>query len=255
VDYYFYDSSGNSLLVDTQTSDGAPVASDREVSFVLAANQPSEVRMLKATGSASDDSSTTRGSVWAAFFCPDPATCQAVQPQLIFSASPTYPWSETVRIVWDGNEWTQWSTVGIDDGQTNLDPQTRRNVSLAIYNESSVTSSFAVRVYDSNGNLVGGGTTPPIAGANSNTMQGGTFGALLEDVVHSPLPAGPIKVLVDGGRVSCIVQAFQFAGQSATNMQVSYDYAPGTAFPLLNATKSAKRSRTSTSRSWPAPDE
>jgi hypothetical protein len=129
-----------------------------------------------------------------------------------------------VPISWDTELWTQWSAEGIDDGSAH-------RVSLVIYNEDTTATSYTVRVYDSTGSLAGTGTTPLIPPlqplGNGSFGEGGTYGALLSDVIATRLPAGVFKVLVDGGSKYSAVEALQFNGQSATALQVGYDSAPG----------------------------
>jgi hypothetical protein len=211
VDYTFYDPSGNNLKLDTT------VGSGNEVGFALAPNQPAEIGLVGASIDAPKYASTATGSVYAVFYCPDAATCGNVVPQLLYSGAISVP------ISWDTGLWTQWSAEGIDDGGA-------RRVSLVIYNEDTTATSFTVRVYDSTGALAGTGTTPPIPAlqslGNGSLGEGGTYGALLSDVVATRLPAGIFKVLVDGGSKYSAVEVLQFNGQAATALQVAYDSAP-----------------------------
>ncbi|MGA2183419.1 MAG: hypothetical protein ABSH47_10350 [Bryobacteraceae bacterium] len=204
VDYTFYDTSGNNLALDTTLGSG------NEMSFALHANQPAEVGL---TGAANTNHSTTQtGSVYATFYCPDAATCANVLPQLLYSALPTIPWSLSVPISWDTELWTEWSAEGIDDGGTH-------RVSLVVFNENVTAASYTVQVWDSAGSLAGTGTTPSISAF-------GTYGALLSDVILTPLPPGVFKILVDGGSKYSAVEVLQFNGTSATALQVGYDSAP-----------------------------
>jgi hypothetical protein len=220
VDYSFYDTNGNNLSLDTT---GSFTGSSDKVSFALYANQPAEIELRGATSNAPSYGFTATGSVYASFYCPDAATCNDVLPQLIYSALPTYPWSLSVPITWDHAVWTHWSAEGIDDGGTH-------RVSLVIYNEDTTAASFTVRVYNSAGTLVGSGKTPSIPPlknlGNGSLGEGGTYGAMLSDVVLTPLPSGIFKVLVDGGSVYCAVEMLQVDGPSATTLQVGYDSAP-----------------------------
>jgi hypothetical protein len=218
VDYTFYDTSGNNLKLDTTVSSG------NEVGFALSANQPAEIGLVGASSDAPKYSSTATGSVYAVFYCPDATTCGDVVPQLLYSALPATPWALSVPISWDTELWTQWSAEGIDDGGTH-------RVSLVIYNEDMTATSYTVRVYDSTGSLAGTGTTPSIPPlqslGNGSFGEGGTYGALLSDVISTRLPPGVFKVLVDGGSKYSAVEVLQFNGQSATALQVAYDSAPG----------------------------
>jgi len=212
VDYTFYDASGNNLKLDTT------IGSGNDVNFALSPNQPAEVGLLGATSNAPKYSSTATGSVYAVFYCPDATTCGNVAPQLLYSGAISVP------ISWDTELWTQWSAEGIDDGGAH-------RVSLAIYNEDTTATSYTVRVYDSTGSLAGTGTTPSIpplqALGNGSLGEGGTYGALLSDVIATRLPAGVFKILVDGGSKYSAVEVLQFNGLSATALQVGYDSAPG----------------------------
>lgn len=223
VDYTFYDTSGASLSLDTT---GSSPGSSNELSFALNANQPSEVGLLGVTGKASKGSyPLATGSVYASFYCPDAGTCQNVLPQLIYSALPTDPWSLSVPIAWDNYVWTQWSAEGIDDGKGGA-----HAVSLVIYNETQAAATYTVHVYNAAGTLVGTGTTPSIPGfqtlPDGNLGNGGTYGALLSQVISTKLPSGIFKILVDGGSSDSAVEMLQVNGTSATTLQVAYDTAP-----------------------------
>ena len=220
VDYSFYDAKGNNLNLDTTFGTGGSHASGNDVNFALKANQPTEVDLLGATSNAPSYGTTATGSVYAAFYCPDAATCNNILPQLLYSFLPTEPWSLSVPIAWDSLVWTQWSAEGIDDGSTH-------RVSLVIYNEDTTATIFTVQVYDSTGTLVGSGTTPSIPGlpllSNGTYGEGGTFGALLSDVIKTRLPSGVFKIFVDGGSKYSAVEMLQINGPSATTLQVAYD--------------------------------
>jgi hypothetical protein len=235
VDYTFYDTTGNNLRLDTTYGTSSSITSGDAVSFALRANQPSEVGMRGATSNAPNYGSTATGSVYAVFYCPNATTCADVLPQLLYSALPGTPWSLSVPIAWDTQVWTQWSAVGIDDGAT-------RRVSLVVCNEDTTAKIFTVRVYDSNGTLAGTGTTPsipPLRPLNDGSLgQGGTFGALLSDVISTPLPSGVFKILVDGGSNFSAVEMLQVNGASATTLQVAFD---GTSSSSSPGTASARR--------------
>jgi hypothetical protein len=218
VDYTFYDASGNNLKLDTTMGSGSSTTSGNDVNFALSTNQPAEVGLLGATSNAPAYNSTATGSVYAVFYCPDAVTCGNVTPQLLYSGAVSVP------VSWDTELWTQWSAEGIDDGGTH-------RVSLVIYNEDMTAASYTVRVYDSTGSLAGTGTTPTIPAlqplGNGSLGEGGTYGALLSDVISTRLPPGVFKVLVDGGSKYSAVEVLQFNGLSATALQVGYDSAPG----------------------------
>jgi hypothetical protein len=228
VDYTFYDTTGAALNLDTTVNNSSSsLTSANEVDFALAANQPTELELLGATSAAPKYSSTATGSVYAQFYCPDEITCENVLPQLLYSALPYDPWLVSVPIVFDANTWTQWSGVGINDS-THV-------ISLVICNEDETATTYNVYAYDTAGNQVGSGTTPPIPGASSVTGEGGTYGALLSDVITTPLPSGVIKVLIDGGTLYSGVVMLQVTGipgtdlTAATSLQVAYDSSPTTA--------------------------
>jgi hypothetical protein len=223
VDYTFYDASGHNLKLDTTIGSGS-TTSGNDVNFALSPNQPAEIGLLGATSDAPKYASTATGSVYGVFYCPDATTCANVVPQLLYSALPGTPWALSVPISWDTELWTQWSAEGVDDGGTH-------RVSLVIYNEDMTATSYTVRVYDSTGSLAGTGTTPSIPPlqslGNGSVGEGGTYGALLSDVIPTRLPPGVFKILVDGGPKYSAVEVLQFNGLSATALQVAYDSAPG----------------------------
>jgi hypothetical protein len=233
VDYTFYDARGNSLKLDTTIGIG------NDVNFALSPNQPSEIGLAGAASDAPKYSSTATGSVYGVFYCPDAPTCANVVPQLLYSALPGTPWALSVPISWDTELWTQWSAEGIDDGGAH-------RVSLVIYNEDITATNFTVRVYDSTGALAGTGTTPSIPAlqplGNGSLGEGGTYGALLSDVIATRLPAGVFKVLVDGGSKYSAVEVLQFNGPSATALQVAYDSAPGSLTRAASVERSNVRS-------------
>jgi hypothetical protein len=226
VDYTFYDTSGNRLSLDSTSPNGA--ASSNDVSFALNVNQPSEVRLLGAPSEAPQYTNTQTGSVYAQFYCPDPLTCELVLPQLLYSFLPIKPWSLSVPIAWDGffsslqpsGIANQWSAVGVNDATHFM------SLVILSQSQSSVASIFTVSVYDNSGQLVGQGTTPPIAGANAVTGEGGTQGVLLSSLITTPLPSGVLKVSVNGGSNFSSVSILQFNGDSATSLQVSFDSGP-----------------------------
>jgi hypothetical protein len=232
VDYSFYDPSGNNLSLDTTLASGSPPASGNDVNFALYANQPAEVALLGAPGDAPQYGNTQTGSVYAVFYCPDAATCSTVLPQLLYSFLPAKPWSLSVPISWDGSEWSQWSAEGIDDGSP------AHLVSFVIYNQGSVASIYTVRIYDSNGSPAGVGTTPVIPSF-------GTYGDLLSNVIKTTLPSGVFKILIDGGANVSFASVLQFTGDSATSLQVAYDYAPSSSKSSTTSTlrQSARRAR------------
>ena len=219
VDYTFYDTSGNPLSMDTAN---ALTQSGKEAAFVLNTNQPSELDLLGATSNGPSYGPTTVGSMYVVFYCPDSNTCLNINPQLIYYNLPTHPWALSVPISWDGTQWPQWSAEGIDDSAS----QGPHSLSFVVYNQDTAATSYAVRVYNSAGNLVGSGTTPSIPPLqNSGNGQGGTYGALLRSIV-SNLPSGTFKVVFDGGTLNSFVEVLQFYGPSATSLQAATDGLP-----------------------------
>jgi hypothetical protein len=173
-----------------------------------------------------------------------------VLPQLLYSTLPTNSWLLSVPISWDTELWTQWSAEGIDDGST-------RRVSLAIYNEDVTATSYTVRVYDSTGVLAGTGTTPSIPPLqplpDGSLGEGGTYGALLSDVISTPLPRGVFKVLVDGGSKYSAVEVLQFDGPAAVALQVAYDSASHSSSSLSAASARRRNLRSARMASMPKP--
>jgi hypothetical protein len=236
IDYTFYDNSGNNVSLDTAA--GASRFSGNEAQFALTAHQPLELHLVGPTSGAPGYSSTATGSVYAVFYCPSAAACEVLQPQLFYSALPGFAWTMAAPISWDGTAWTQWAGEGVDDGGG-------QRVSFVIYNQGTTATSFQIRVFDSNGNLVGSGTTPQIPGlpvfSDGSYGEGGTYGALLSQVVTTPLPSGIFKVLIDGGTEDCSVEILQFTGASATTLQVSYDTSAGVPTAVTGAVKATSR--------------
>ena len=231
VDYSFYDNSGNNQNLDTAFPDGSSPASGNDVSFVLKANQPSEVDLNGAPGDGPSYPSLKTGSVFALIYCPNATACLSATPQLVYSAPPTI--SLSVPIAWDGYPWSQWSAEGIDDGGAH-------HVSLVVYNQGSVATIYTVRVYDSTGAQVGLGTTAAIPGYSSVTGEAGTSAFLLSDVVKTSLPSGILKVLVDGGSNPSSVLMLQANGRAIATLQLAYDTAPTTS-SVTTSTTSALR--------------
>ncbi len=229
IDYQFYDLGGNALNLDTNFGPGSGTTSSNDVNLAMAPNQPSEVDILGATANAPGYGTTTGGSVFVQIYCPDSITCFSALPQLIYSAPPTI--SLSVPLAFDGNQWTQWSAQGIDNGGS-------QRISLVIYNQppsdfstDAVATIYTVRVYDSNGNLVGTGTTPTaVPGTNGTTGEGGTAAFLLTGpggLLNTTLPSGILKVFVDGGANNSSVLMLQANGRAIAPLQVSYDTGSG----------------------------
>ena len=221
VQYTFFDNSGNAVNLDYQPSGGSPVLGTNRYGVALYANQPSSFNLFGLSTNAPGYSTTATGTVYVTYYCPDAVTCASTNPQLLYSALPTYPWSLSILAAADTNLAYAWSAEGIDDGAAN-------KVALVIYNESTAASTFNVRVFDRTGALVASAATPSIPGlinlGGGNWGEGGTWASptLLRGMIPN-LPAGVFKVLVDGGTTLCAVALLQFNGLSATTLQVSPD--------------------------------
>ncbi len=220
AEYLFYDTSGNDLPLDVVFGDGTQINDATGINAILNPNQPLEVDLLGATSNPSHNTTQT-GSVYAQFLCPDDVTCSKVGAQLVYSALPKIPWSLSVPLGSFTMYNTTYSAQGIDDGGTH-------RVSFVLYNNGNTDTAFNVYVYDSDGNLAATGVTPIIPGYNSVTDQGGTYGALLSQVVTEGLPSGLFKVVFDGGTAGehSLVEVLQFDGASATNLQVYPETSP-----------------------------
>ncbi|MEO8661705.1 MAG: hypothetical protein ABI693_24770, partial [Bryobacteraceae bacterium] len=228
VEYSFYDTEGNSLSIDTTPYRSSAVTAGSGMTFALRANQPSDINLQGATGSGPKHSSTATGSAYAVFYCPDAKTCANLAPQLFYVSLAPAPYVLAAPIAWDTELWTQWSTQGFDDGDGN-------RVSLVIYNEDTTAASYTVRVYDDTGALAGEGSTPAVSpmrlGSDGAFGEGGTYAALLSDVIGTALPSGVFKILIDGGAKYSAVEVLQFSRPSATALQVVYDSAPEAPLP------------------------
>jgi len=232
LNYGFYNATGSPQSLDaTLDGDPASLQSGKGLAFSLFANQPVEVELLGATDDTPSYGVTAEGTIYVVFLCPDAATCADVQPQLLYSALPTYPWSLSVPIAWDTDLSPQWSAVGIDNGSTDV-------VGLVVYNEDTTATSFTVDVYDSTGTLAGSAVTPTIAAFLPNSGEGGTYSTLLSSLI-SPLPTGPFKILVDGRSSLCAVEVLQISRNSATTLQVALDSPPRSAATALKPLRSS----------------
>ncbi len=226
VDFAFYDNSGASQDLDFT---GFVEDSFNDVNFALFENQPAEIELLGVGGDGPFYPNLATGSVFGTFYCPDQDTCLNLQPQLIYSALPSIPWSLSVPISWDSGIWNTWSAVGVDTGNSN------KIVSFVVYNEDTQAHAFTIYVYDNDGLLYDTGHTPvilPLENLGGGTFgEGGTYAALLRDLVS--LPSGPFKVLFDGGpsAVLSAVSVLQFDGPSGTSLQVAFDSSPTGATP------------------------
>ncbi len=225
VQYIFYDQDGKRISVDTIS--GSARAAGDTVGLALNANQSSEVQLLGASSDGPQHGRTQTGSVFALLLCPDAGTCATVVPQLVYSSLPFNPWLLSVPIAWDNSfSFLQPSGLARRWSATGIHSDTDR-VSFAIYNQSLTSATYTVRVYDSTGALAGQGVTPPIPGGNGVDSAGGTRGFLLTDVIGTPIPAGVVKVTIEGaGPISAIF--LQFSGESATSLPATPDVVPVT---------------------------
>jgi hypothetical protein len=221
VDYSFYDQGGNPQSLDTAVLGSSTTSSGDDLRFALSANQPSEINLFGMAGTG-PNYTEAKGSVYAVIYCAGAKTCADAVPQLLYSAEPSRSYTLSAPIVWDQSWSSQWSAEGIDDGSTHL-------ISLAFYNAATTATSYTVRIYGSQGALVGMGLTPPVPPlqslAGSYYGQGGTLGVLLSQIVH-PLPAGLFKIQIDGGTQPSALEVLQFNGSSATTLQAAPDTAP-----------------------------
>jgi len=219
IQYLFFDADGNRVSVDTA---GSLAESGSTVSLALQANQPSEVRLLGASVDIPQYNRTQTGSVLGFFFCPSPAVCAAVLPQLLYSFLPVQPWLLSVPIAWENSFSTQqptglstrWSAAGIADPT--------HTIAFAIYNRSSVAASYTVRVFNGNGALAAQVLTPPVPGSNPVDGEGGTRGFVLSDLLTTAPPRGIIKVSIEGNNPSSVL-FLQFDGQAATSLDTAHD--------------------------------
>ena len=223
VEYVFFDQDGKRISLDTIS--GSARAAGDTVSLALSANQASEVQLLGASTDGPQYGRTQTGSVFAVLLCPDAGTCATVFPQLVYSSAPFKPWLLSVPIAWDSSFSflqpsglaARWSATGVHN-DTDF-------ISFAIYNSSPTAATYAVRVYDSTGALAGQGVTPPIPGGNGVDGAGGTRGFLLTEIVGTTIPAGVVKVTIEGnGPTSTIF--LQFSGESAMSLHASHDVVP-----------------------------
>jgi hypothetical protein len=166
-----------------------------------------------------------------------------VTPQLIYSDLPAIPWLLSVPIVWDGNQWTQWSAEGIQS----VDGGVLNTMSFVIYNDDLTAATCNIDIYNSAGTLAVTATTPSISPLqDSGNGEGQTYAKVLSQVfpASTTFPSGTFKILFDCGSVNTEVEVLQFSGPSATNLQVSYDSSPGTttsALPRHMSARSAAR--------------
>jgi len=229
VDFSFYDNSGNPQTLDFT---GSVDDSSNDVNFALFDNQPSEIELLGVGSDGPSYPNLATGTVYGTFYCPDQDTCLNLQPQLIYSALPSIPWSLSVPITWDSAVSNTWSAVGIDNGGSKI-------VSFVVYNEDTIAHAFTIYVYDRDGFLFSTGHTPVLLPLGDQ-LEGGTYADLLKNVVS--LPSGPFKVIFDGGtaQVLSAVSVLQFDGPSGTSLQVAYDTSP-TALASATAKKARLR--------------
>ncbi len=210
----FVDENGLDTKLDHTYEGDSKVYSETSASQALFANQPLVVNILGAPADAPSYRNTASGPVSVLAYCPDADTCSQIQAQLIYSALPSHPWSLSVPVVWDWQTSHGWSSVGVDDGATNI-------VSFVVYNLANdlLAHTYKLNVYDSAGNLYSSGPIPSVAYL-------GSYANVLGNIVPS-LPAGAFKLQLVGPDYSAF-EALQFTGPSATNLiSASEMVAPG----------------------------
>jgi hypothetical protein len=226
VAYYldFYDKDGNAATLDFLYQGDSASSSDVTASSALYADQPLQVDIYGLHSQAPNYGSEADGSVVVTVYCPDLATCQQAQAQLIYSALPSEPWSLSVPVVWDIQTSLAWSAVGVDDSKTNTDSATKNTVSFAIYNlgitSSDTPYTYTLNVYDASGALSGQAVTPSIP-------RYGTYAALLSDLVPD-LPSGPFKLQIVSPNSDAwtAFEVLQFHGPSATTLVSAWENLP-----------------------------
>jgi hypothetical protein len=237
VAYYldFFDKDGNDATLDFLYQGDSATTSDITASSALYADQPLQVDIYGLHSQAPNYGSEANGSVVVTVYCPDAATCEQAQAQLIYSALPSEPWALSVPVVWDIQTRLAWSAVGIDDSKTNTNADTKNTVSFAIYNLGITTSNapytYTVNVYDGSGTLTGHAVTPSIP-------RYGTYAAVLTDLIPN-LPTGPFKLQVVGPNSDAwsAVEVLQFHGPSATTLVSAWENLP--AASSMSATSAA----------------
>lgn len=215
---YFFDFSGvngSDATLDFLYLGDSTVYSGTAASGSLYANQPMEVDILGLHSQAPAYLYPSNGPVVVLAECPDANTCSQVQAQLIYSALAAEPWSWwcSVPVVWDWQTSQGWSTVGIDNGSTDL-------VALVIYNLDTVgqaTQTYTINVYDATGTLSATATTAPVP-------LYGSYANLLRDVMPS-LPSGAFKLQVVGSAYTAF-EALQFHGPSVTALVAASEVVP-----------------------------
>ena len=215
---YFLDFSGvngSDATLDFLYQGDTTVYEGTSASRALLANQPLEVTLLGLHSQAPTYGSPANGPVVVLAECPDANTCSQVQAQLIYSAVPSQPWWWwcSVPVTWDPQTSQGWSTVGIDDGSTDL-------VTFVIYNLDTVgqaAQTYTLKVYDATGTLQATATTPavPLYGSYAN---------LLRDVMPN-LPPGAFKLQVVGSAYTAF-EALQFHGPAVTALVAASEVIP-----------------------------
>jgi hypothetical protein len=212
----FGGANGSVATLDFQYQGDSTVYTGSTASSALNANQPLEVDLLGLHSQAPGYGPAADGPVVVLAECPDANTCSQVQAQLLYSALPGNPWSLGVPVVWDSQSSLAWSTVGVDDGSTNL-------MAFVIYNldtAGQVAHTYTLNVYDSTGNLFSSATTQSVP-------LYGSYGDLLRNVVAS-LPAGAFKLQV-AGTAGTVFEALQFHGAAATTLVSTAETIPAPA--------------------------
>lgn len=187
-----------------------------DATFDLNPNRPSELTLLGKTIDGPPPYATSAtGSVSVEVRCPDKATCAAVMPQLIYSALPASPWYLSGTMSSSTSVPTQpdssvWSAVGVNDPQLRNSALPNQIISFVIFNDSGIDQQYTVSAYDKTG--------APIGSKAVSVSSGRNLGRVLDNSFIPNLPAGLIKLRVQGAGTgsTCLLTVLQFKGSAAT---------------------------------------
>lgn len=208
---FYFDTNGAVQYLDANYVDGGKFTGQKSFSSALNPNEPAQLDLLGLSSEASINYSKTQAGGWILtdIQCPDAITCAQATAQLIYSALPSQPWSLSIPMVWNADLTSEWSTWGYDDGQKQI-------MSFVITNGSSAAQSYAVHIFDTYGNPIGGTfNTPTIPSL-------GTYAQVLDSFLGNRTPGGLIKMTVvsSGTPGFSAFEALQFNGGSATTLVV-----------------------------------
>jgi hypothetical protein len=204
----FSDENGVEATLDFLYQGDATVHTGTSASRALYANQPLEVNILGLHGGTA-----ANGPVVVLAECPDATTCSQVQAQVFYSADAAHSWWLSAPVVWDLLTKYEWSSVGVDNGTTDM-------VTFVIYNIDTVaqtSQTYTLNVYNAAGNLYATATTRAVP-------LYGSYADLLRNVI-SNLPSGAFKLQVVGSGHSAF-EALQFHGTSATALATAPEVVP-----------------------------